>query len=93
LKRNERLAKEFDRPQRSKKERPLLPVEQRSLLRILGAIITSRPYNFDHKSTTNSATHKIWNMADRENIDVDEDTVRTWLQEAAKEVAGCRDSS
>ena len=68
MKRNEQLAEERDRLRRersrdwAKKNRTsLLPLEQRSLLRILGAIVTSPPYNFDLKIPKNTiALRRRW---------------------------------
>ncbi len=95
MKRNEQLAKDLDRLRRersrdqAKRRTSLLPIEQRSLLRILGAIVTSPPYNFNLKIPKNTATTKIFNVT--EENEVDQDTVRKWVLEAAKEVARCRE--
>ena len=96
-KRNEQIAKERDRLRRdcsrdrAKNRTSLLPREQRSLLRILGVIITSPPYEFDHKRPKNAATKKIWNLTVLKNVEVDEDTVLKWAREAANEIAGSRE--
>ena len=69
LKRNEQLAKECDRLRREREEfrarlkeqSSLLPLEEKSLLRILGAIITGPPYNFDLKIPKNTiALRRRW---------------------------------
>jgi hypothetical protein len=96
-KQNERLAKDRDRLRRdlsryrAKKQTTLLPIEERSLLRILGVIVTSPPYNFDLKFLKNRATSQICKMAEPLGVNIDEGTTLTWLREAAKEIEGCRE--
>jgi hypothetical protein len=96
LKRNEQLAEERDgllrklARYRARDRAFLLPIELRSLLRILGAIVTSPPYNFDLKMPKNKATTRIFNLT--EENEVDQDTVRKWVLEAANEIARCREA-
>ncbi len=89
LKREERLAKEFDRPGRKKQKR-LLSVEEKSLLLIVGLITQSDPYNFDPNRRT-KAVGQICELARQRGVILDQQTVLDWLREAAKELAGARD--
>ncbi len=93
LKQNEQLTKECDRLRRQRdraKRTSLLPIEQRTILRILGVITANHPYNFDLKPK-NTATKMICDMAARMGLIIDEGSALRWLRQAAMEVLGCRE--
>jgi hypothetical protein len=97
LKQNERQSNECDALRReneelrakleeSEKQDKLNPRVKKTLMRIVIAMATSKPYFYKSERDRSAATKMIWHALDKCKLTMDEDTILKWLRRAAKEL-------